>query len=167
MKALFIYFILFLPIYLIAQQEDCNCCSQEQKAFDFWVGEWKVTDSNGNLAGYNTITKEESGCVLKEKWTSAKPGYTGTSNNFFNKQSKNWEQLWVDNSGNHLKLIGNKIGNQMILSSEEFKHTDGKFYVNRISWTENSNGTVRQLWEVLSKGKVVNVLFDGLYARIK
>jgi len=62
--------------------------------------------------------------------------------------TEQWEQFWIDNSGNHLKFKENRIGNQMILSSDEFEHTDGKLYVNRITWTSNPNGTVRQYWEV-------------------
>ncbi len=75
-----------------------------------------------------------------------------------------WEQLWIDNSGNHLKLKGNRVGNKMILSSNEFKDVNGKLHVNRITWTINDDGTVRQLWEVLEGDKVVSIAFDGLYS---
>ena len=87
--------LLIFPIMVLAQK-DCNCCSKEQMAFNFWLGEWKVTDSNGKLAGHNTIVKEESGCVLKEKWVSAKQGYSGTSMNFYNVKTRQWEQLSND-----------------------------------------------------------------------
>lgn len=53
----------------------------------------------------------------------------------------------------------------MILASEDFVHTDGNTYKNRITWTLNEDGTVRQLWEVLKNNKVSNVVFDGLYAK--
>jgi len=116
-------------------------------------------------AGRNSIQKIQDGCVLIENWTSAQGKFTGTSLNFYNRKAKQWEQLWIDNSGTHLKLKGNKIGDQMILSSDEFTHTDGKRYVNRITWTLNDDDTVRQLWEVLHGSKVVNVAFDGIYKR--
>ncbi|WP_350292403.1 hypothetical protein [uncultured Croceitalea sp.] len=166
-RVLFLIIYLSLSLSLLAQTSDCKCCSENHAAFDFWIGSWEVTNKDGSIAGKNTIVKIEGDCVLRENWTSATPGYTGTSLNFYNLKIKQWEQLWIDNSGAHLKLKGNKFGNQMILSSDEFIHTDGKIYINRITWTENSNGTVRQLWEVLSEGKVVNVLFDGLYSPIK
>ena len=163
MRVLVILLSVIVP-YVSFAQTACNCCSADQTAFDFWVGEWQVTDANGKEAGFNSIVKEESGCVVKENWTSAKSGFTGTSYNFYNQKSGQWEQLWIDNTGNHLKLKGNKVGDQMILSSDEFEHTDGKYYVNRITWTANENGTVRQLWEVLQDGKVVNTVFDGTYS---
>jgi len=46
--------------------------------------------------------------VIKENWKSAKAGHTGTSTNFFNKETNQCEQLWIDNTGAHLKLKGNR-----------------------------------------------------------
>ncbi len=141
----------------------CNCCSEDQKAFDFWIGNWEVTNSsNGTAAGTSVISREEDGCVIRENWTSATPGYTGTSLNFYNAQSEQWEQLWVDNTGAFLKLKGNREGNQMILTSDEFTKDDGKMYRNRVTWTKNDDGTVRQHWEVLQGGEATTA-FDGLY----
>ncbi|NAS11169.1 hypothetical protein GTQ38_04105 [Flavobacteriaceae bacterium R33] len=168
MRTLFTSIFLLASVNLmLAQQENCGCCTEDHTAFDFWVGSWTVTNADGTAAGQNTIEKIENGCVLKESWKSAKGQFTGSSMNFFNKQSGSWEQLWIDNQGSHLKLKGNRKGNQMILSSDEFTHTDGKTYVNRITWTMNEDGTVRQLWEVLHQGEVANVAFDGLYKRAK
>lgn len=150
-----------------AQEKDaCNCCSEEQRAFDFWIGEWEVVNStDGKPAGTSIISREEGGCVIRENWTSAIAGYTGTSLNFYNKDTQQWEQLWVDNSGAHLKLKGDRRNDQMILVSDEFTKDDGKNYRNRITWTQNSDGTVRQLWEVLQGEKVVSTAFDGLYKK--
>ncbi|WP_420601630.1 hypothetical protein [Flagellimonas sp.] len=159
--------LIFAFSFLVNAQTDtsCNCCTEEYKAFDFWVGDWEVTNANGDPAGKNKISKEEGGCLIREDWTSASSGFTGTSLNFYNKGTKQWEQLWIDNSGNFLKLKGNRIGNQMILTSNTFTRDDGKDYRNRITWTKNDDGTVRQLWEVLEGDTVASVAFDGLYKR--
>lgn len=53
----------------------------------------------------------------------------------------------------------------MVLSSDEFVHTDGQKYVNQITWTLNDTGTVNQLWQVLQKNEVKQVVFNGLYTR--
>lgn len=152
---------------LIFSQNDCACCTENHKAFDFWVGEWQVTNPDGSVAGTNVIKKLENGCVLNESWTSAKSKSTGASMNFYNQTSGKWEQLWLDNSGGHLKLKGNRLNNQMILSSDEFIGSDGNKTVNRITWTLNKDGTVQQLWEVLQDNEVVNVAFDGRYRKIE
>ena len=88
----------------LAQDTPCNCCTEEHKAFDFWIGSWEVTTPDGNSAGTNKITKVEGNCIIRENWISAKSGYTGSSTNFYNSESKQWEQLWIDNAGAHLKL---------------------------------------------------------------
>ena len=76
-----------------------------------------------------------------------------------------WEQLWVDNSGNVLKLRGGPQGKAMVLSSDPLKAADGTTVVNRITWTPGDDGRVRQLWELLRDGTVVQVLFDGYYKK--
>lgn len=151
----------------MAQEEVCPCCTKNHKAFDFWIGSWEVTKPDGSKAGRNIIEKAQNGCVLKENWTGANEKFTGTSTNFYNLETKQWEQLWIDNSGGHLKLKGNREGNRMILSSDVFVRADGKNYVNRITWTLNKDGTVRQLWEVLQGNEVVNTVFDGFYSKVE
>ena len=163
-KYLSLLILLSIQVSVAQNKDACACCSENHLAFDFWVGEWVVTNAKGSPAGENTISKEENGCVLRENWTSASQGYTGTSTNFYNKTTQQWEQLWVDNSGGFLKLKGNRIGDKMIMSSEEFSR-EGKMLKNRITWFKNEDGTVRQLWELLEGEKVVSVLFDGLYRR--
>ncbi|WP_411031370.1 hypothetical protein [Spongiimicrobium sp. 3-5] len=158
--------IIWCSYSLVAQDTPCACCTDNHREFDFWVGTWEVTAPDGTLAGKNTIEIIQDGCVLKENWTSATGKSTGVSTNFFNSQTEQWEQLWLDNSGSYLKLQGSRAGNQMMLSSETFTHTDGKQYTNRITWTANEDGTVRQMWEVLQEGEVVSVAFDGLYKKV-
>lgn len=151
----------------LPQDESCACCTENHKAFDFWIGKWTVTNPDGTAAGNSLITKSERDCVIRENWVSAKGGYTGTSTNFYNRISGQWEQLWIDNSGVHLKLKGNGEGNQMILSSDEFKDSTGTLVRNRITWTLNKDGTIRQLWEILKGEKVVSTAFDGIYRKMK
>jgi hypothetical protein len=165
-RFLLLTIMLFVGSVCMAQSEKCACCTENHKAFDFWIGSWNVTNADGTAAGKNIIEKIQDRCVLKESWTSATGNFTGTSTNFYNLRTEQWEQLWIDNSGTHLKLKGNRVGDQMILSSEKFTHTDGNEYVNRITWTANGDGTVRQIWEVLNGDEVVNVAFDGLYEKV-
>ncbi|MBA4746511.1 MAG: hypothetical protein H2058_14745 [Muricauda sp.] len=167
-RSLFVLILLFHFVGQAQNKQNCNCCSENHRAFDFWVGEWEVVNfQDGSLAGSSVISKEEGGCVIRENWTSAKAGYTGTSLNFYNTQTNEWEQLWIDNAGASLKLKGNRINNQMILTSDEFTKSDGKKYRNRITWTKNDDGTVRQLWEVIGEGNSTSIVFDGLYRKVQ
>lgn len=151
----------------LGQDPPCSCCSENHKAFDFWIGTWEVLNADGTQAGTNKIEKIQGNCILIENWTSADGKFTGTSMNFFNPETKLWEQLWIDNAGTHLRLKGNRSNNKMILLSDGFTRSDGLSYMNRITSTLNKDGTVRQLWEVLREGDVANVAFDGLYQKMK
>ncbi len=161
---LFIGFLVFtLPVE--AQTNPCSCCSEEHSAFNFWLGQWEVYDTDGKLVGKNHIEKEQDGCIISENWTSSNGQFTGSSTNFYNAQTKQWNQLWIDNAGSHLYLSGGRKGNQMVLASKEIPRDKEPPYINRITWTHNEDGTVRQLWEILAEGKVINVAFDGLYKK--
>ncbi|WP_299521382.1 hypothetical protein [Winogradskyella sp.] len=156
---------LFFTITLVAQDKTCNCCTEKYSEFDFWLGTWEVTNPNGTRAGVNVIKKVQNNCILQENWISATPGYTGTSNNFYNYKANQWEQIWVDNQGQSLHLKGNKVGNQMILRTEDETNAEGKTFFHRVTWTDNDDGSVRQLWETVTEGKEVAIAFDGLYKR--
>ena len=169
MKFLPVVFFLSLMLNFstYAQSEDCACCTPNHLAFDFWVGDWEVFLEDGSLAGTNFIVKDQDNCILRENWVSAKGGFAGSSTNFYNKQTGQWEQLWIDNSGSHLHLRGNRIGNKMVMLTDEIPVENKEPYVNRISWTYNEDGSVRQLWEILVDDKVTNVVFDGIYRKKK
>jgi len=157
--------LMILPVLRAQEAPACPCCSGEYRSFDFWVGKWEVTLADGSPAGTNHIERSQDGCLLQEHWNSARQGSTGTSFTYYNRELGLWEQLWVDNSGNVLKLRGGPQGKAMVLSSEEMQGADGTSVVNRITWTPGDDGQVRQLWELLRDGTVVQVLFDGYYKK--
>ena len=160
-------FMMTLPVLHGQEVAQCPCCSENHRGFDFWVGEWEVTLADGSPAGTNRVERIQGGCVLQEHWESARPGFTGTSLTYYNRELKQWEQLWVDNSGNILKLSGGLRENAMVLVSKPAPGPDGTLLVNRITWSLAEDGSVRQLWEVLRDGEVVRVPFDGFYRKAK
>ena len=165
MKSLLFILSLVLVPSLNAQTNSCNCCSEKHAEFDFWVGEWTVTNPDGTAAGSNRIEKIQDNCILQENWTSAQGNFTGTSNNFYNYKTKLWEQIWIDNQGQSLHMKGNRVGNQMILQTVQEKDKEGKVFFHRVTWTKNDDGTVRQYWETITDGKDIAVAFDGLYKK--
>lgn len=165
MKRLFS--ILFLVLVSIgnAQDTSCKCCTENNDAFDFWIGDWEVFNPDDTIAGHNSIVQVQDNCIIQENWKSAKGKYSGTSNNFYNAKKGQWEQIWVDNQGGVLHLKGNRMGNQMILASDGETNDKGQTVKHRITWTKNDDGTVRQYWEVITNGTDISVAFDGLYKR--
>ena len=141
------------------------CPAPEARQFDFWIGEWDVSDF-GQPAGRNTIRPILDGCVLQENWRGVS-GSAGTSLNFWDPERQRWRQLWVWREGTTLELEGAFRDGAMVLEGAS-KGRKGEPQRNRISWSQNPDGTVRQHWEVSKDdGKTWKTEFDGEYVRVK
>ena len=149
------------------------CATDQHDDFDFWIGTWDVTQ-NGQPAGHNHIQRIDQGCALMESWTSATSNFTGHSLNFFDPQSGQWNQLWLDSSGTVLRLAGGlqtapggDAGStvQAMVLEGETPGADGSPVRNRITWTPAADGSVRQHWETSTDGKQWTTAFDGQYVR--
>lgn len=165
MRSLIIVLTFFALADTVKAQTNCACCDETHKQFDFWVGEWIVLDSIGNKVGENQISKIEENCILLEHWKGVKGG-TGTSNNYYDKTDSTWNQLWIDSKGNILKLKGRLESGKMVLKSDMVKGKKNDSYYNQITWSQNEDGTVSQLWEKYhKKDKLVQTVFLGIYHR--
>lgn len=138
------------------------CSAPEQRQFDFWLGDWEVTDTAGKVVGNNTITRVAGGCGLAESWRGAGGG-EGVSLNWYEAKSGKWTQVWVG-AGYYLNLTGGIEEGRMVLSGE--RETQGGSVIDRITWTPLDDGRVHQVWKVSQDGGGTwRVLFDGMYAR--
>lgn len=142
------------------------CQSAEYRQFDFWVGRWDVFAPDGQRAGENTIEPILGGCALRESW-SGRGGFTGTSLNAYDADDRRWHQSWLDNQGGRLELAGTRVGDAMVLASATPHATKpGVTLRQRITWTPQPDGAVRQLWETSEDdGATWSVAFDGRYVR--
>jgi len=164
-KSLSLLFFLTITFGISMAQTDCPCCTDFHKQFDFWVGEWVVYDTVGMKLGENSIVKLEDNCILNEHWRGAK-GSTGSSYNYFDLADSTWNQVWIDKQGGNLVLKGKAEGNKMILQSKLIKGQKVDWDRNRITWSNNDNGSVTQFWEILDKNNnQLAVAFKGIYRR--
>lgn len=136
----------------------------EARQFDFWLGEWEVFSPDGKKQGENRIEPVAGGWGLLEDWTGA-GGYTGKSLNTWFPAKKRWQQFWVGQGG-ALELAGglNERG-EMVLTGRS-AGADGKEILERITWTPNPDGTVRQHWQQSADGGATwTTVFDGRYRK--
>ena len=141
------------------------CDRAQHRQFDFWLGQWEVSNPAGQLAGRSRIEAILGGCVLLENWDSPS-GVSGKSFNIFNADSGHWEQFWVDNSGSRLHLRGGMHEGSMVLEGAQDKPdaATGIVQRERITWTPHVDGSVRQHWETSTDdGKTWKTSFDGSY----
>lgn len=155
--------LMTVPV-LAGQGPPAGCKTPEFREFDFWVGEWAVTDSAGAASyGANSVTNEEGGCLVHEHWTGTKGG-SGQSFNFYDARLGKWEQVWVGSGGGMLTLVGRFDAGAMVLEGES--GTGSGKALNRVRWTAEPDGRVRQYWTVSTDGgKSWSVSFDGWYRR--
>ena len=134
--------------------------------FDFWLGEWDVRDPAGKLVGHNRIESAHAGCALVENWRG-QGGVTGTSVNVYDRDRARWHQTWVDSGGGLLQLDGGIVGAAMVLEGDAVDaDAPRKVTRQRVTWTPQADGGVRQLWEASSDdGATWKVVFDGRYTR--
>ncbi len=136
-----------------------------QRAFDFWTGTWDVHLPDGRQVGTNRIEPLYDGAALREEWEGA-GGVRGTSLNAYDPARDVWHQTWVDSTGSLLLLEGGLEDGRMVLSGVAPTDAADRLDRQRITWTPNADGTVRQHWEVSTdEGATWTTAFDGEYRR--
>lgn len=141
------------------------CQDARLHQFDFWIGDWDVFSANGDKLGENHISVVNKGCTLAEHWTNSSGG-EGRSYNAFDVITQRWYQFWSDDQGSTLSLSGALQAGSMVLEGERPNPTDGKPQKQRISWTPNADGCIRQHWETSDDhGGSWQTAFDGVYRR--
>lgn len=135
------------------------CATPAHRQFDFWLGEWEVSDPSGKPVGRNEITSLHDGCVVFESWRGA-GGVTGMSLNVYDADRRKWKQTWVDSTGGVLELEGVFADGRMVLAKATGKS------INRVTWQALPEDRVRQHWEASEDGGVTwRTVFDGYYKK--
>lgn len=145
-------------------QPSPDCRAAEHRQFDFWLGAWDVT-ANGKPAGTNRIEADLDGCVLVERWTSTR-GSRGMSLNFYDRDTKAWYQTWIDDDGQPLRLKGGLVDGRMRMESEPAPDGAGGPSTQRVTWSVEPDGSVRQWWQASRDGGATwTTVFDGRYVK--
>lgn len=140
-------------------------CKEDEKhrAFDFWVGTWNVT-MQGRQAGTNEIKLILGDCVLFENWTSAR-GSTGKSFNYYDRAEGHWRQIWIDDRGGVIEFTGEIRDGAMYYTATTKDPADGSETEHKLTFSQNDDGSVRQLWEQSNDGGATwQTVWDGHYA---
>ena len=136
------------------------CTSGPSRQFDFWTGDWDVYVGN-TLAGTNRVDRVVADCLLFENWIGSKGG-EGKSFNFYDAERNEWRQVWVAPGGT-LDLHGTFVDGALRYTGETLRR-DGSLVHQRLTFTPQPSGSVKQFWEQSTDGGTTwAVAFDGLY----
>ena len=148
-------------------QQPTACSASPYRQFDFWLGDWEVTNAQGTVVGTNTIRKILNGCVLHEQWRAADGG-SGQSHNIYNLQTGKWHQSWVDDHGQLLLLDGGLDDQGRMVLRGETVSEEGATVIDEIAWERADGDRVRQVWRKSTDGGTDwHVVFNGLYTKVR
>jgi tetratricopeptide (TPR) repeat protein len=143
--------------------------SVENRQFDFWLGEWSVTSTQGGIpAGDSKIELILEDCVVQENWKSQNGPYSGKSYNIYNQAQKRWEQYWVDNVGGNIFFYGNMKDGAMDYFTDEIPQPSGPPLKRHLQFIPIGPDKVRQFSRSSTDdGKTWTVEYDFTYTRKK
>ena len=114
----------------------------------------------------NVITKEDDGCVIRERWQGAR--MTGQSVNIYDRSRGKWHQTWVDSTGGlHAYWGMRRADGAMAFDGESSpQKSGGPRMPTKLTFFPLEDGKVRQLAEVSNdEGKTWTVTYDLIYRR--
>ena len=143
------------------------CAAPEHRQFDFWIGKWDVVNTKDKVpAGSSLIESLYDGCVLRENWSEK--GFSGGSLNAYNPTDKQWHQTWTDSAGSWREFVGGWQGGRMVLIARHPSvRQPGKTVQERIIFTPNPDGSVRQFSDQTIDGVTWVERYDYTYRRAK
>jgi len=140
------------------------CQSEIYHAIDFWLGEWEVFGPKDAKAGDNSITRQEYGCLLLEKWVNT-GGQTGQSYNFYDLTTDKWRQIWVS-AGAVIDYSGGLNENGAMVLEGTIGYPNGLKAPFKGTWTLNEDGTVTQYFQQYNaKTEEWDDWFTGTYKK--
>ena len=136
-------------------------------------GNWEAFGPKGQKAGDSKISLILDSCIILEEWTSAplqkNLRFQGKSFNTYNAQTKQWQQTWVDNTGNTTHYLkGRAETNRIIFETLPPSDPQDTTGINRLTFSRLDGDKVRQLGEVSKdNGKTWTTQYDLEYRRKK
>jgi hypothetical protein len=130
-----------------------------ERDFDFWVGDWDVSWSDGSR-GSNVVTSLFEGAAVLEQF-DGRPGIDlrGVSISVYDTRSDVWRQTWVDSERNYLSFEGAFADGIMDLRTTR----DGVVF--RMQWRDIEPNSLRWLWQRRVDEREWETLWELVYAR--
>ena len=143
--------------------QSTGCDTPESRQLDFWVGEWELAHVQQGkvVTSRNRITKILDGCAVLEEFIGGpETKLDGRSLSLFDRATKQWRQVWVDNTGAWLDFTATTVegdfafarttqrGGKTVLQRMVFRDVKA----DRLKWlwqsSQDDGATWKTLWEI-------------------
>lgn len=121
------------------------CATGPHRDFDFWVGEWDVTNNaTGQEGSTNRVENLLDGCLIAENWTAAN-GNRGRSLNSYDADAGMWRQTWVPANPLGIIRMGGGLDAEGVMTMDGERVTaTGIAILDHYEWEVVEPGVVEQ-----------------------
>jgi uncharacterized protein YciI len=137
---------------------------QRNPEFDFWLGDWEVTDSQGVVLGWSRVVLQPGGKVIHESWNDVH-GDGGDGWLAHQAFGGKWHYAYAGHRGGVRLLNGSKVDSRMVLQGTGNRSAQPRNQW-RCVWDPKPDGTVRQTVEQSDDGVRWVRFFDGIYRKL-
>ena len=125
-----------------------------------------MKDRTARVVATDSVTKEDRGCTLVEKWRDASGGGEGLSVITYHPAQQMWHRDALIRSSVVLAFEGRMSGGSMIMTAKQYSGS-GLTELHRIRFTPKSDGTVEEVWQTsIDAGRSWHIRFDEVMTRI-
>ncbi len=130
---------------------------------DFWLGEWRAVDAQGQEVGRSRVEALHGGCVIQETWTSAGDAGSGESINFLDPADGAWHQVWIGSSGDVVRYRG-EVEHGVLRYEGEDTSADGTHRLSRATLEPEADGRLHHKIERSDDGGATwTTYFEATY----
>ena len=154
-----------LPHAMDAQGAGPCVSNPNNRALDFWLGQWSVAAPGSAPSATSTVTLELDKCMVVERWDGGR-GHTGENVFAYSADDKGWHGLFADNQGRVHVFFNGKASPGMTQFTGPSQGRNGETILNRVTIRRIGADQVEQAWEKSSDGgKSWEIAFRGEYTR--
>ena len=148
-------------------EEDARYPCRAVHTFDFWVGDFEATpwnQPNAAPTGHLHNTREYEGCVIVERWMSAK-GANGMSMSFYDTNRHVWRMIWESDSNQSNDLEGSYTDGAMRFQGWVLDASGKRLLTSNVLENVSPN-VIRHIYSTSAdEGKTWVVKSDGRFVR--
>jgi hypothetical protein len=137
----------------------------DNRALDFWLGEWTIAAPGGSTNATSTVTLELDKCMVVERWDGGR-GHTGENLFAYSADDKSWHGMFADNEGRVHVFVDSKVAPGSAEFSGPSRGQQEEAILNRVTIHRVGDDRVEQVWQKSSDGgKTWTAVFRGEYTR--
>jgi hypothetical protein len=155
----------FLPRAFGAVDAASCAANLDNRALDFWLGEWTIGAPGGAPNATSRVTLELDKCLLVERWDGGR-GHAGENFFAYSADDRSWHGFFADNEGRVHVFLEGTVARESAEFSGPSRGPQGESVLNRVTIHRVSGTQVEQVWQKSSDdGKTWTTAFRGEYTR--